>query len=108
MSIRKVLLVADDPLVRTSLENCLGGHPYSLYVCATIADAQPLLIRGEVDIVFIDARLPDPATTNLLDFIHSLPDCPITIVTIGYANLDFAIECVKNGAFDYTIKPFSE
>jgi DNA-binding NtrC family response regulator len=107
MPIEKVIVLEDDLIVRKNLENCLRRRRYDVASVATIAAAQECLAKDNFDIIFLDVRLPDGDGTDLLKLIQSRPQKPLAVVTTGFGSVESAVECMKNGAFDYLIKPFS-
>jgi len=107
MSIEKVIVLEDDLIVRNNLEQCLRRRRYDVASVGTIAAATELLGRDNFDLIFLDMRLPDGDGTDLLKTIQQRPQKPLVVVTTGFGSIESAVECVKNGAFDYVIKPFS-
>jgi len=107
MSIEKVIVLEDDLIVRNNLEQCLRRRRYDVASVSTIAAAQELLGKDNFDLVFLDMRLPDGDGTDLLKTIQQRPQKPLVVVTTGFGSIESAVECMKNGAFDYVIKPFS-
>src|SRR6185312_2611571 len=107
MSIEKVIVLEDDLIVRNNLEQCLRRRRYDVASVATIAAATELLAKDNFDLIFLDMRLPDGDGTDLLKTIQQRPQKPLVVVTTGFGSIESAVECMKNGAFDYVIKPFS-
>jgi DNA-binding NtrC family response regulator len=108
MPIEKVIVLEDDQIVRKNLENCLRRRRYDVASVSTIAAAQEYLSKDNFDILFLDVRLPDGDGTELLKVIQTRPQKPLAVVTTGFGSVESAVECMKNGAFDYLIKPFSD
>jgi len=107
MSIEKVIVLEDDAIIRNNLENYLRRKHYDVVAVATIASAQEYLNRDNFDLIFLDVRLPDGDGTDLLKQIQSRPQKPLVAMMTGFGSVESAVECMKNGAFDYLIKPFS-
>ena len=107
MSIEKVIVLEDDLIVRNNLEQCLRRRRYDVASVSTIAAATELLGKDNFDLIFLDVRLPDGDGTELLKTIQQRPQKPLCVVTTGFGSIESAVECMKNGAFDYVIKPFS-
>jgi DNA-binding NtrC family response regulator len=107
MSIEKVIVLEDDVIVRNNLEQCLRRRRYDVASVSTIAAAAELLGKDNFDLIFLDMRLPDGDGTDLLKLIQQRPQKPLVVVTTGFGSIESAVECMKNGAFDYVIKPFS-
>ncbi len=107
MPIEKVIVLEDDPIVRKNLENVLRRRRYDVAGAATLAQAQEYLAKDNFDLIFLDVRLPDGDGTDLLKSLQNRPQRPLAVVTTGFASVESAVDCMKNGAFDYLIKPFS-
>jgi len=107
MSIEKIIVLEDDAIVRKNLETYLRRRHYDVAAAGTIAAAQEYLGKDTFDIVFVDVRLPDGDGTDLLKQIQASPQHPLVVMMTGFGSVESAVECMKNGAFDYLIKPFS-
>ena len=107
MSIEKIVVLEDDSIVRNNLEAYLRRRHYDVAAVGTIAAAQEYLDKDNFDIAFVDVRLPDGNGTDLLKQIQARPQKPLVIMMTGFGSVESAVECMKNGAFDYLIKPFS-
>ncbi|HTB83534.1 MAG TPA: sigma-54 dependent transcriptional regulator [Candidatus Sulfotelmatobacter sp.] len=107
MAIERVIVLEDDPIVRNNLETFLRRLKLEVTSAATIAAARDLLARDNFDVIFMDMRLPDGESLDLLKQLHARPQRPLSVVMTGFGSVESAVECMKNGAFDYLIKPFS-
>ena len=98
------LLIDDEPLALNLLESYIGKIPY-LKLAGRYEEpllALPLLESGNVDLLFLDIRMPD---INGVDFFRSLTNKPELIFTSAYA--EFAIDGFELKALDYLLKPVS-
>jgi len=107
MAIEKIIVLEDDAIVRRNLEQQLRNRRYDVAAVETIAEAQEYLNRDNFDLIFLDVRLPDGDGTELLKAIQLRPQKPLVVVISGFGTVESAVDCMKNGAFDYMIKPFS-
>ncbi len=107
MPIEKVLVVEDDLAVRRSLEQCLRVRRYDVLAVSSLGDAHECLAKDNFDMVFLDVQLPDGNGTELLKAVQTRAQKPFVVITTGFGTVESAVECIKNGAFDYLIKPFS-
>ena len=107
MSFEKIIVLEDDAIIRNNLENYLRRKHYEVAAVSTMAAAQEYLNRDNFDMIFLDLRLPDGDGTDLLKQIQSRPQKPLVTMMTGFGSVESAVECMKNGAFDYLIKPFS-
>jgi len=107
MPIEKIIVLEDDQIVRRNLEQKLRQRRYDVAAVGTIAAAQELLSRDTFDLMFVDVRLPDGEGTELLQQLQTRPQKPLVVVMTGFASVESAVNCMRDGAFDYLIKPFS-
>jgi DNA-binding NtrC family response regulator len=107
MPIEKIIVLEDDLIVRKSLEQQLRQRRYDVAAVASIADAQELLGKDTFDLMFVDVRLPDGEGTDLLRQLQARPEKPLVVIVTGFASVESAVSCMRDGAFDYIIKPFS-
>ena len=106
MPIEKIIVLEDDLIVRKNLEHQLRQRRYDVAGAATLAEAQEFLNKDNFDLMFVDVRLPDGDGTELLKGLQTRPLKPLVIITTGFGSIESAVECMRNGAFDYLIKPF--
>jgi DNA-binding NtrC family response regulator len=107
MAIEKVVVVDDDATIRRSLELQLRGKRLSVALCATISEAERTVAAEPFDLMFVDVRLPDGNGTDLLARLSSQPRKPVIVMMTGHGSVESAVSCIRAGAFDYIIKPFS-
>jgi len=107
MAIERVVVVDDDPTIRRSLELQLQAKRLSVALCASITEAERAVAREPFDLMFVDVRLPDGNGTDLLARLSSQPRKPVIVMMTGHGSVESAVSCIRAGAFDYIIKPFS-
>jgi signal transduction histidine kinase/DNA-binding response OmpR family regulator/CHASE3 domain sensor protein len=82
--LRRVLVVEDDPALRTSVANLLGRNDVEINTAATVADALTLLSQYTFDCIVTDLSLPDQSGYELLETMardepYSIP--PVIVYT---------------------------
>ncbi len=107
MPIEKIIVLEDDLIIRKHLEQQLRNRRYDVASASTIAAAQELLSKDTFDLIFVDVSLPDGEGTDLLRELQTRAVRPLAVVVTGNASVQLAVDCMKAGAFDYLIKPFS-
>ena len=107
MAIEKVVVVDDDATIRRSLELQLRGKRLSVALCASLSEAERAIAREPFDLMFVDVRLPDGDGTDILARLNSQPRKPVIVMMTGHGSVESAVTCIRAGAFDYIIKPFS-
>ena len=107
MVFEKIIVLDDELIIRKSLEEQLRRKRYAVASAATIADAESYLARDNFDLIFADVHLPDGNGIDLLKRLSQQPDSPTVVIMTGRGSIESAVECMRAGAFDYVIKPFS-
>ena len=107
MPIEKIIVLEDDLIVRKNLEQQLRNRRYDVASASTIAEAQEYLGKDNFDLMFVDIRLPDGEGTDLLKQLQTRAQKPLVVMITGFGSVESAVSCMRDGAFDYIIKPFS-
>lgn len=103
----KILIVDDEPIERSILEDELRAAGYSVTTAANPLEAEPLLDKTAFDVVLTDIRMPGQDGLSFLrDLKKEQPDQPVIVMT-AYGTVETAVEAMKLGAFDYIQKPFT-
>ncbi len=107
MSLEKILIVEDEPIVRSILQTIFLRHKCSVSFATTIAEANAAVARESFDLMMLDIRLPDGDGHRFLDQLALLPERPLIVMVTGHGTIDSAVACMRAGAFDYVLKPFT-
>ena len=101
-----ILVVDDEPFVLESLSLLLSMNKYTVITCENAADALIRLRTMKVDVVVTDIKMPQVSGLELLEKIRSFnTEIPVILMT-AFAELEMAIEAIKNDVFDFIIKPY--
>src|SRR3972149_9162979 len=101
-----ILAVDDEPFVLESVALLLDSFGYNVVACDHPGEALAKLQSNRFDIVLTDINMPGMSGIELLGKIRSFnTEIPVILMT-AYADLDVAIDAIKNGAFDFLLKPF--
>lgn len=101
-----ILVVDDEPFVLDAISSLLEESGYRVAPVASARQAQERLLRGDIDMVLTDIKMPEVSGIELLAFIHeTYPDIPVILMT-AFPELEATIEALKRGAFDFILKPF--
>ncbi|MFI5336185.1 MAG: sigma-54-dependent transcriptional regulator [Opitutales bacterium] len=107
MSFEKVFIVEDEPVVRSLLTEIFTRRKFVVSAAETLAQADALLLRESFDLVMLDIRLPDGDGQQFLERLAALPERPLVVMVTGYGSIESAVNCMRAGAFDYVLKPFT-
>jgi DNA-binding NtrC family response regulator len=104
----KVLVVDDDPFALRSMARALGGESYQVVTAASGAEALDLLRQGSFDLVLADLKMPEVDGLEVLRQARELAPQAVVLILTGYASLESAIEALREGAYDYLVKPCAD
>jgi len=107
MGFDKIIVLDDELIIRKSLEEQLRRRRYSVASASNLQEVFALLEKDHFDLIFADVSLPDGDGRELLDHFAERPEAPLVVMITGNASVESAVECMRKGAFDYLIKPFS-
>ncbi|WP_299259647.1 sigma-54 dependent transcriptional regulator [uncultured Aquimarina sp.] len=103
----KLLIVEDDVAFCTMLKTFLQKKGYEVSTSFSGNEAVLQIQEHTFDIVLTDVRLPDRDGITLLDDIRAKNPKTQVVIMTGYAEIDMAVNAIKQGAFDYVSKPFN-
>jgi DNA-binding NtrC family response regulator len=100
-----VLVIDDDKMIRSFLDNILSEDGYEVLLAATGADGEATLRAKPVDVVLLDLILPDEDGISVLRKIKREEPSVQVILLTAYGAVESAVEAMKLGAYDYIDKP---
>jgi two-component system, NtrC family, response regulator AtoC len=103
----RVLVVDDEPGIRSFIAEVLEGEGLTVTTAADGEEARLLLDRHAFHLMITDLRMPRLDGMALARKARAeLPEMEVIILT-GNASVATAVEAMKIGAFDYLMKPLS-
>jgi two-component system nitrogen regulation response regulator GlnG len=101
----KLLVIDDEESVRYSFRYVYEDQDVQVVTAATAAEGWRLLQEHNPEAVVLDLQLPDRSGLDLFRDIQAAdPKRPVIFIT-AHGTADTAIEAMKQGAFDYLVKP---
>ncbi|MDM0076091.1 sigma-54 dependent transcriptional regulator [Variovorax sp. J2P1-59] len=101
----QILVVDDEPDLRTLYELTLLREGYRVEAAGSVSEAWQHLEAGRFDAVITDMRLPDGLGMEILLRIQQDQRAERCVVMTAYGSAENAVEALKAGAFDYLTKP---
>jgi DNA-binding response OmpR family regulator len=109
-----LLLVEDDPLVRTFLGDNLTADGYDVLAAESVRDGLRLLVHKRPDLAIVDLGLPDGSGLELVRKVRAAdgvasrldPALPLVILS-GRCGEHDRVRGFENGVDDFVSKPFS-
>jgi len=100
----KCIIVDDEPLAARVIENHLAKIPNIeiVGVCLNAMEAFEIILKGKVDLMFLDVEMPEMSG---IDLLKSVKKTPAVIFTTAYRH--FALDAYELDVIDYLLKPIS-
>ncbi len=102
-----ILVIDDSQPMRDVIALVLRDAHYAVVDAGTIAEAEHLIAQRPFDLILLDIHLSD--SESGIDFLHQLvprhPDTAVVMMT-GTGDTQTAVDCLRDGAYDYLLKPF--
>jgi len=103
----KILVADDEYVMREGIKETLLDMGYRVDLAKDGDEAIRLLRTNLYSMVITDIKMPKAGGMDvLMNARQTSPDIPVLMMT-AYGTVDNAVEAMKNGAFDYILKPFS-
>jgi two-component system response regulator AtoC len=100
-----LLVVDDEPAIQHAFARAFRDSDLVVKSAATAAEAVAAVERDRPDVVVLDVHLPDATGLATFHRVRAVDArIPVILVT-GHGTTDLAIEAMKEGAFDYLLKP---
>jgi DNA-binding NtrC family response regulator len=104
----RILVVDDEAAMRESLRDWLMEDGYEVGVASSGQEAIAMAMDKTWEVILLDLKMPGMdglATLQRLKEEEVNTEAEILMMT-AYATVDTAVEAMKQGAFDYLVKPF--
>lgn len=102
----KILLIEDEPDLRSTLKNFLEKEQYAVYASGSIFDAEDELLVFQFDVILLDITLPDGSGLDLLPIIRKSQNNAGVLIISAKNSIDDKVNGLDLGADDYITKPF--
>lgn len=105
----KILIVDDEPGIRTSLGGVLEDEGFEIRAVATGEEGLREIESGRYEAVLLDVWLPGMDGIEVLERLQTADAAaaPAVIMISGHANIESAVRATKLGAFDFLEKPLT-
>jgi signal transduction histidine kinase len=101
----RVLVVDDEETVTVTLQGILELDGYSVTASTSGEIALELMRTHPFDVVLTDLRMDGVDGLDLLRELHTISPDSVAIVLTGYGSIDSAVQALREGAYDYLVKP---
>jgi two-component system response regulator AtoC len=101
----QVLVVDDDPSMRTALETSFLRHGWRVETACGASEAMAKFHRRPHPLVVTDIRMPGSDGFALLRQVRAAEPGTAVILLTAFASVPEAVAAMKDGACDYLVKP---
>jgi DNA-binding NtrC family response regulator len=104
---KRILIVDDKPSMRHMLRQVFHENGFEVVEASDGDEAIARVREGALDLVITDVKMPKADGLTVLKECRAvLPRTPVIVMT-AYGTIEQAVESMRQGAFDYIVKPFS-
>ncbi len=105
MSAMSVLVIDDEPAIRTVVSAFLTRAGYTVEQSGSGDEALGRLAKGDIDVAMCDISMPGISGIDVIRQARTAGIDTSFIMMTAFASVDTAIEAMKAGALDFMIKP---
>ncbi len=103
----ELLVVDDEPQMLIAIDETLRRRGYGVTTAGSGMEALCRLKEKYYQLVITDMRMPEVSGIDLLRKVkHLAPQTPVILLT-AYGTIQNAVDAMREGAYDYLLKPFS-
>ncbi len=108
MEQKRILIIDDEENMRYMLQLTLESEGYEVEAASNGTEGIDRILHAHFDFVICDVKMPKVSGLDVLRAaIESSPNIPVIMIS-AYGSVDAAIEAMKQGAYDYVMKPFKQ
>jgi len=118
MAILKILVVDDEPGIRSGILRILKGYrvdfpfldehiEYEIFEAGSGEECIDIIISHKPDIILLDNKLPGMQGVEVLEWVKKNDIDTLVVMITSYASLELAVKATRDGAHDFIPKPFT-
>ncbi|MDD3625855.1 MAG: sigma-54 dependent transcriptional regulator [bacterium] len=101
-----VLIVDDNKTIGSILQKAFTRKDLKLFMAEDGETAIELLNNNSFSVVITDFKLPAKSGMDVLEAAMAVESKPEVIIITAFGTVETAVQAMKNGAFDFVLKPF--
>lgn len=103
----RILVVDDEANIRAALAKLISKLGHTVKTAASADEALHFMKHGRIHLVITDLRMPGQDGLQLLRQLRTTDPQTDVILMTAYGTVEFAVEAMKAGAYDYIEKPIN-
>jgi two-component system KDP operon response regulator KdpE len=104
--VARLLLIEDDPAIRTTLLRALRERGHAVAAAAAAMEGLQTALAERPDLIVLDLGLPDLDGRELLRMLRAVSSIPVIVATARDEETEM-VRLLDAGADDYVVKPFT-
>ncbi len=101
----RILVIDDDASYRALLREFIEEKGHSVLEASDADEGLSVFLREKIDLVVSDLMMPVKSGMELLHELRQINPKVLFVMVTGYPTLDTATKSIKEGAYDYLVKP---
>ncbi len=102
-----ILIIDEDEIIRDSCLDILSAENFRVELVENRETGIDKVRSLRPDLVIVDIGMPDGDGLELLKKITEIDSNIVTVALTGFATVEYAVESMKKGAYDFLPKPFT-
>jgi DNA-binding NtrC family response regulator len=102
----KILILDDEKQFTEELSDYFQASTFETFQANTVAEGKELLKHQEVDLLFLDVRLPGASGLDILKEVRLKYPGMLVVIVSAHVDMEIVNQAIREGAFDYLRKPF--
>ena len=106
----KILVIDDERAIRNTLKEILEFEGYAVDVAENGRVGLDMALATKYDLIYTDIKMPEMDGMEVLQAYRKTTqeqgaeDAPVVMIS-GHGTVETAVEALKNGAYDFIVKP---
>src|SRR5512136_266922 len=101
----RLMIVDDERTTRLSLSEIFTLRGATTSTAADGAEALAQIKQTAFDLIILDVKMPGVSGLQVLEYVQENAPGTVCILLTAHATIDSAIRALRQGAFDYVLKP---
>ncbi len=101
----RILVIDDDGSYRALLREFIEEKGHTVIEAENADQGLGIFLREKIDLVVSDLMMPVKSGMELLHELRQINSKVLFVMVTGYPTLDTATRAIKEGAYDYLVKP---
>ncbi len=102
----QIVVVDDEKHICNIIKEALGSFNYNVHIFSDVKEGIEFIKNNKVDLVLTDLVMGEFSGVDVIDATQKSHHDAVVILMTAHPTVEIAIDVLKNGAYDFLIKPF--